>query len=293
MSAGRHPLCDGDLRKTGGELKAPRDIAQRHVAEKGTVSFITVCGHPLEIERITGRGAGGPTLVFLHEGLGSVSLWRDFPTRLAEVTGCPALVYSRSGYGLSIPNEEPRPIDWLHKEALETLPALRAALGLEDVILIGHSDGASIALIHAGSESYPVRGLVIEAPHVFVEEVTMVGLRDAVSAYETGGLRDRLARYHANVDVTFRGWSDFWGRPESRHWNIEQYLSGVRCPVLAIQGALDEFGTLAQLDAIERQISGPFERLVLARCGHSPHREQKQITLGTMTAFIARSHRSD
>jgi pimeloyl-ACP methyl ester carboxylesterase len=252
------------------------------------MSFITIRNHRLEVERIAGTRAGGPTLVLLHEGLGSVALWRDFPAKLAALTGCPTVFYSRPGYGKSDAIEAPFAVDYMHREALETLPELRAALGLDDVILVGHSDGASIAIVHAGAARWPVRGLIVEAPHVFVEDVSVQSVTEAKRAFATAGLRERLARYHADVDSAFRGWNDIWLDPAFRAWNIEEYLPGITCPMLAIQGAGDEYGTLAQIDAIERGVSGPFERLVLADCGHSPHREQEQATLAAMASFIAR-----
>ncbi len=249
--------------------------------------MLTLDGRNLEVERIAGSRPA-PTLVFLHEGLGSVALWRDFPAKLADATGCPAVIYSRQGYGRSDKLTAPRGVRYMHEEALAVLPALRAALGLEDVILIGHSDGASIALIHAGKGSWPVRALILEAPHVFVEEITVASIAEAKGAYATTDLRQRLARYHRDVDGAFRGWNDIWLDPAFRAWNIEEYLPRISCPVLAIQGADDEYGTLAQLDAIERGVAGPCERLVLAHCKHSPHRDQEQATLKAMTAFVAR-----
>ena len=252
------------------------------------MAFVTVQGHGLEAERIAGARGDAPTLVFLHEGLGSVALWRDFPARLAARTGAAALVYSRRGYGRSDRLDGPRRVDYMHEEALSVLPALLGALGISDPILIGHSDGASIALIHTGSGRWPVRALVLEAPHVFVEDVTIASIEQAKAIYRVSDLGRRLARYHDDPDHAFWGWNDIWLDPAFRSWNIEAHLPGVRCPVLAIQGADDEYGTLAQLDAIERGVSGPFERLVLADCKHSPHRDQPALTLAAMAEFIER-----
>jgi pimeloyl-ACP methyl ester carboxylesterase len=249
--------------------------------------FLDAGSHRLEYQRIAGREPA-PVLIFLHEGLGSIALWRDFPEKLAAATGLSAIVYSRYGYGHSDPLAEPRAVDYMHREALETLPELRAALGLDDVILVGHSDGASIALIHAGAGQWPVRALVLEAPHVFVEDVSVASIAAAREAYATTDLRRRLARYHADVDSAFRGWNDIWLAPDFRAWNIEASLPGIACPVLAIQGGDDEYGTLAQLDAIARRLHAPLERRVLADCGHSPHRDQEAATLEAMSAFIAR-----
>ena len=192
---------------------------------------IIVRGHRLHYERIAGTRADAPTLVFLHEGLGSVALWRDFPAKLAARTGCPAVIYSRYGYGKSEPIAATRGVDYMHVEALEALPELRAALGLDTPILIGHSDGASIALIHAGSGCWPVRALILEAPHVFVEEVTVASIAEAKTAYATTDLRQRLGRYHDDPDSAFRGWNDIWLAPAFRAWNIEDALPGVRCQI--------------------------------------------------------------
>ena len=252
------------------------------------MAFVTVQGQRLEVERIAGTRAGAPTLVFLHEGLGSVALWRDFPAKLAARTGAEALVYSRRGYGTSDRLEAPRRVDYMHHEALVVLPELLRELGISDPILVGHSDGASIALIHAGSGRWPVRALVLEAPHVFVEDVTVASIEQAKATYRTTDLGKRLARYHDDPDHAFWGWNDIWLDPAFRSWTIESCLPGVRCTVLAIQGADDEYGTLAQLDAIERGVSGPCERRVLANCKHSPHRDQEGATLEAMARFIER-----
>jgi pimeloyl-ACP methyl ester carboxylesterase len=248
--------------------------------------FVSAGGHRLEYQRIAGD-ADRPTLVLLHEGLGSVALWRDFPAALAKATSAPLVVYSRYGYGRSDALSAPRAPRYMHDEALVVLPELRQALGLEDVVLVGHSDGASIALIHAGSGRWPVRALVLEAPHVFVEDVSVASIAAARDAYAATDLRQRLARYHADVDSAFRGWNDAWLDPAFRDWNIEEHLPGVRCPVLAIQGEGDEYGTLAQIAAIERGVTGRFEKTVLSGCKHSPHRDQEQAVLRAMAAFVA------
>jgi pimeloyl-ACP methyl ester carboxylesterase len=252
------------------------------------MSFVLVQGHRIEVAEIAGTRADAPSLIFLHEGLGSVALWRDFPAKLAAKTGAATVVYSRYGYGKSDPIAAPHAPDYMHKEALEALPELRQKLGLENPILIGHSDGASIALIHAGSGRWPVRALILEAPHVFVEDVTIASIETAKEVYRNTDLRERLARYHADPDSAFRGWNDIWLHPDFRRWNIERVLPGVRCPVLAIQGADDEYGTLAQIDAIERGVRSRFERLVLPNCKHSPHRDQEVATLAAMADFIGR-----
>jgi len=197
--------------------------------------FFDVAGHRLECVRIRGAKSA-PTLVFLHEGLGSVALWKDFPARVAEATGCPVLVYSRAGYGRSSPAVLPRVPNYMHVEALTVLPALLDRLGIADPVLVGHSDGASIALLHAGSGSRPVRALVALAPHVFVEDMSIASIDEVRRQYETTDLREKLARRHADPDAAFRGWNDVWLAPAFRSWNIEACLPGVRCPLLLIQG---------------------------------------------------------
>ena len=227
-------------------------------------------------------------LVFLHEGLGCVALWRDFPARLSAATGLGAFVYSRAGYGRSPRTELPRKVTYMHEEAA-LLPALLEAHGiaLADAILVGHSDGASIALLCAAAQ--PVRGLVLEAPHVFTEEAGLLSIARAREAYERGDLRARLARHHADVDAAFWGWNGPWLDPEFRAWNIESALPRVRAPLLVIQGADDEYGTLAQVRAIETQAGGPVEALVLPRCGHSPHKDCAGAVLEAAAAFALRA----
>ncbi len=247
-------------------------------------SFADLNGQHIEYVRYSGKA---PTLVFLHEGLGSVAMWRGFPRRVADATGHAALVYSRLGYGISSALTTARRPDYMHVEALTTLPALLDALAIERPILIGHSDGASIALIHAGAGVREVHAVAALAPHVFVEEVSLLSIANAKRAYEHGDLRQRLARHHGDVDSAFRGWNDIWLAPEFRDWNIESSLSRIECPVTLIQGKDDEYGTLAQLDAIERQVSGRVERVELAACGHSPQRDQPEATLSALTRFIA------
>jgi pimeloyl-ACP methyl ester carboxylesterase len=224
-----------------------------------------------------------PALVFLHEGLGSVALWRDFPDRLAEATGRRALVYSRAGHGDSPVPEQPRTPRFMHDEALDVLPALLEEHGIEKPVLVGHSDGGSIALIHASR--HPVSKLVLLAPHVFVEDLSVASIAEARETFETTDLRERMARYHRDAEATFRLWNDIWLAPEFRDWNIEDVLPGITAPVLAIQGEHDQYGTLAQIDAIERGVSGPFQRVVLdAR--HAPHLEAPDETLKAAAEFV-------
>lgn len=231
--------------------------------------------------------ADAPTLVFLHEGLGSVALWKRFPAQVAEATACPALVYSRYGYGKSDRLLAPRLVDYMHREALDVLPEVLDQLGIHDPVLVGHSDGASIALIHAGAGIRPVRGVVAMAPHVFVEEVTVKSIAKAGEAFRSTDLPERLGRYHDDVASTFRGWNDIWLHPDFRRWNIEESLGDIHCPVLVIQGEDDQYGTGAQVHAIERQVSGPVETLMLADCAHSPHQAQLDATRDAIVEFVA------
>ena len=237
-------------------------------------------------------GRTAPTLVLLHEGLGCVAMWRDFPALLHRRTGLPVFVYSRAGYGQSDPATLPRGIDYMHVEGREVLGAVLDAAGIEDAVLVGHSDGASIAIVHAGEHaggSAPrVRALVLLAPHVFCEDVSVESIRAAGDAYRGGGLRERLARHHgAQVDAAFFGWHDAWLRPEFRRWSIEAFLSGITAPVLLIQGDRDAYGTAAQLDAIERGVAGPVTRTWLEGCGHAPHRERPGEALDAIGTFLA------
>jgi len=248
--------------------------------------FVTCAGHSLEYEWLDAAEPGRPTLVFLHEGLGSIRQWRDFPLRLVKATGCRALLYSRYGYGQSAVLAEPRvDVRFMHREALETLPQLLAALRIERPVLVGHSDGASIALVHAGA-GHAVRALALMAPHVFVEPICVDSIRKAAAAFESSGLGPRLARYHRDPAKTFHLWADVWLDPEFLKWNIEDYLPGIACPVQAMQGEDDEYGTMAQLEAIRRGVHGACELVKLPACGHAPFRDQPQAALAALTRFI-------
>lgn len=243
----------------------------------------------LEVRRIPGP-TGAPTIVFLHEGLGSASAWRDFPDRLAAEVACPALVYSRAGYGTSDPPAAPWGMDFMHRAARDELPALLQSMGVEDVVLFGHSDGASIALLHAASAPRArVRALVLEAPHVFVEDVTVESIAALPAAFAAAGLRDRLSRHHRDVDALFERWTRIWLSPQFRAWTLERELQAIHAPVLLIQGDADEYGTLAQVDAIARGVSGPVEQLLIAGAGHTPHRDAPDLVLERSARFI-RAH---
>ncbi len=264
------------------------------------MQFLSAGGHRLEYNHLLPGGLPAaaverqPTLVFLHEGLGSVALWKNFPANVVAATGCPALVYSRFGYGKSDKLAQARKVDYMHREALDVLPEVLDQLGIEAPILIGHSDGASIALIHAGAGKRPLRGVVAMAPHVFVEDITVQSIAEAKTTFQSTDLAERLGRYHDDVVSTFWGWNDIWLHPDFRRWNIEEYLAGIAVPVLLIQGEDDQYGTVAQVEAIARQVSGPVETVLLPDCAHSPHQSlQKDTTIAAIAGFVARLRKPD
>jgi pimeloyl-ACP methyl ester carboxylesterase len=239
--------------------------------------FGNIGGGRIEYEHIIGDPKL-PTIVMLHEGLGSVSMWKDFPGRLARITRSSVVVYSRRGYGRSAPLQAARSVEYMHDEALIVLPQLLDALGIVNPILFGHSDGGSIALIHAGGSGRKVAGIVALAPHVFVQEISVTSIAAAKIAYETTNLRERLARYHDDVDGAFWGWNNIWLNPAFRAWDIGEYLPYIQCSVLAMQGAQDEYGTMEQIDRISRT-APRVELYKLENCGHSPHRDQPDTVL--------------
>jgi pimeloyl-ACP methyl ester carboxylesterase/GNAT superfamily N-acetyltransferase len=244
---------------------------------------VTLAGGTLEILDIPGH-PDKPPLVLLHEGLGSVGLWRVFPDRLAAATGRRVVAFSRYGHGQSDPPPRPRTPSFMHEEALEVLPELLAALDLADPILVGHSDGASIALIYAAH--HPVAGVAAIAPHVFVEEICLTEIRRARDAYLETDLRERMSRHHRDPDAAFFGWNDVWLDPEFPNWSITDELERVSCPLLLIQGERDQYGTMAQLDTIERLAAGPVRRVHLD-CQHSPPTEMPDETIGAIVEFVA------
>ncbi len=249
--------------------------------------FVDVRGHRIEYERIDVGASARPTLVLLHEGLGSVAMWRDFPGRLAHATGCDALVYSRHGYGKSAALTAPREVRYMHDEALLALPELLDTLSIPRPILVGHSDGGSIALIHAGAAVRPVAAVVTLAAHVLVEDISVASIAAAKTAYETTDLRAKLGRYHADVDSAFWGWNRIWLDPDFRAWNIEEYLPRITCPVLAIQGEDDEYGTREQMRRIGAQVPD-VDLVELEDCRHSPHKDQPESVLAAITRFVDR-----
>ena len=233
-----------------------------------------------------------PTIVMLHEGLGCAALWRDFPARVAARTGMGVLVYSRQGYGQSDPAELPRPLDFMTREAVEVLPHVLDQAGIKRCILFGHSDGATIAAIHAGSvEDFRVRGLILMAPHFFTEEMGLDEIAKARAAFETTDMKVRMGRYHKDPENAFRGWNDTWLDPAFKVWNVGEVIDYFRIPVLAIQGRADQYGTLAQIEEIEARSYAPVDTVILNDCKHAPHLEQPDQTLNAVAEFAARLER--
>jgi pimeloyl-ACP methyl ester carboxylesterase len=247
--------------------------------------FVSINTRCLEYQWF-GEDRGDPAIVMLHEGLGSVAIWKDLPIQLSDATGRRVLAYSRYGYGKSDPIREKRTPKYLHDEALETLPSFLSKLGVRSPVLFGHSDGASIALIHAGANYADTTGVIALAPHVFVETMSLDGIRQTRGAYLATDLRHRLARYHQDPDSAFWGWNDIWLDERFRSWNIEEYLPRTRCPILAIQGVQDEYGTLEQVERIVR-LAPRAESLILDKCGHSPQRDQTGTVLDAVARFVA------
>ena len=242
----------------------------------------------IEVVRIATERVAAPLVVFLHEGLGSVSMWKDFPQQLCDAGGFRGLVFSRPGYGRSTPRDvaERWELDFMHRQAQEVLPKLLGALGInEPVWLFGHSDGGSIALLFAAHSPEQVAGVVVAAPHIFVEDKTIRSIEEARNAYETTDLPKKLGRYHDNADSAFLGWSRIWLHPPFKNWNIEAELKGIGCPVLAMQGVDDAYGTLEQIRGIQRRLPQT-ELLELANCGHSPHRDQPEQAILATVSFI-------
>ena len=250
----------------------------------------------IEHQWIGAQAADAPLMVFLHEGLGSVAMWRDFPQRLCDALGCRGLVYSRPGYGRSTPRapDEAWGTDFMHRQAHSVLPALLRALGVDTVRhppwLFGHSDGGSIALLHAARFPGEVAGAIVLAPHILVEDLSVSSIEEARQAYLSTDLPQRLARYHDDPDSAFWGWNRIWLEPAFRAWSIEDELAAITCPLLAVQGLDDEYGTLAQIRGIAERVPQT-ELLELAACGHSPHRDQEQTLVDAVAGFFHKHHR--
>jgi pimeloyl-ACP methyl ester carboxylesterase len=248
----------------------------------------------LEYRMVGPRPDAAPTIVMLHEGQGCVGMWGDFPDKIAAATGCGVFVYSRAGYGKSSPVPLPRRISYMHEEAQTSLPRLLDAIGFQRGILLGHSDGASIAAIYAGThQDHRVCGLALMAPHFIVEDVSVKSIAEAREAYDNGDLRARLARYHANVDVAFRGWNDVWLENDFRQWDISEELAYIRVPILIVQGEDDQYGTARQIEIAKEECYCPVEVALLPGVKHQPHREGAEVTLKTITDFVGRVLRDD
>jgi len=251
--------------------------------------FLELAPLRLEYRMIGPRPAEAPTIVMLHEGLGCVGLWGAFPEQLAAATGAGVFVYSRTNYGKSSPGKLPRPVSFMHEEAIDVLPRVLAAIGFQRGILFGHSDGASIATIYAGSvQDHRVRGLVLMAPHFFTEDMGLAQIRRTNEDYESGNFREKLKRWHDDVDSAFHSWSWPWLNPEFRAWDITEALGYIRVPILIVQGADDQYGTIKQVEAAKQECYCPVETAILPGVRHSPHRDSLVLTRDTVAAFINR-----
>lgn len=253
--------------------------------------YVNAADCRLRIKRIqphtSERKPSLPSLVFLHEGLGCIELWRDFPETLCLATGCSGFVYDRKGYGKSEPFEDTWSPDYLEMEAFTYLPALLKACGITDTVLIGHSDGGTIALLTASIDDNIIRGIITEAAHIFVEKITLIGIHKAVKNFETTSLKEKLTRYHKeNTETIFYRWANRWLSAEFKDWNIEEHLKKITCPVLALRGEDDEYGTSAQIEGIANLVSGPVNAELIPECGHVPHFQAKREVLEKMTRFI-------
>jgi pimeloyl-ACP methyl ester carboxylesterase len=248
--------------------------------------FLHINASDLEYRLLGPSPADAPTIVMLHEGLGAASLWGDFPEQLQAATGAGVFAYSRAGYGASTPAQLPRPLDYMQIEAIDVLPKLLDAIGFQRGLLLGHSDGASIAAIHAGAhQDHRVQGIVMIAPHFVVEDISVNSIAEIRNAYETTELKAKLARWHKDVDNAFYGWNDAWLDPTFRAWDISEYLAYIRVPVAIVQGADDRYGTPRQIEIAREECYCPVDVTMLPGVGHSPHREASAATLQAVTEF--------
>src|ERR1700681_1453621 len=256
--------------------------------------FLTIGAADLEYRLIGPAPDAAPTIVMLHEGLGSAGLWGDFPEKLQAATGAGVFVYSRAGYGASSPVQLPRPLDYMHVEALEVLPKLLDEIGFRRGLLLGHSDGASIATIYAGAHlDHRVQGLALIAPHFIVEDVSVTSIGEIKQAYETSDLKSKLARWHKDVDNAFYGWNGAWLDPKFRSWDISEYLAYIRVPVAILQGADDQYGTIRQIEITREECYCPVDVTIIQGAGHSPHREAPGATLDAISEFANAILRGD
>jgi pimeloyl-ACP methyl ester carboxylesterase len=264
-----------------------KELSDGIMNEAASTCFVTASGYRLHLRQLAGEQSGLPTLVFLHEGLGTIGVWGDVPDALCQATGCPGVIYERPGYGASDPRPVPWPDDIFEQEAEIVLPALLDVLGIDRPVLIGHSDGGTIALLCAAAFPERVCGVVTLAAHVVLDELTLAGVSALERSWREGGLRAELEQFHgAGADPLFRGWSGLWLDPGRRDWSIIARLSRITCPVLAIQGADDEYGLPGQLDAIVAGVAGPTERALVPNCGHDPHHQARVDVLERMIRFV-------
>jgi pimeloyl-ACP methyl ester carboxylesterase len=251
--------------------------------------FLSIGSSELEYRMIGPAPEVAPTLVMLHEGLGSAALWGDFPDKLVAATGAGVFLYSRAGYGASSPAFLPRPVDYMHVEALEVLPKILDAIGFRRGLLVGHSDGASIATIYAGGvQDHRIRGLALLAPHFVVEDISVQSIAQIKVAYESTDLKSKLGRWHKDVDNAFYGWNDAWLNPKFRDWDISEYLAYIRVPIAIVQGADDQYGTLRQIEIACQECYCPVDVSIIEGAGHSPHREAAETTLNSIAEFAGR-----
>ena len=256
--------------------------------------FLTVGAAHLEYRMIGPSPDSAPVIVMLHEGLGSAGLWGDFPEKLQAATGVGVFAYSRAGYGNSTPAKRPRPLDYMHVEALDVLPKLLAKIGFRRGLLLGHSDGASIAAIYAGShQDHRVQGVAMIAPHFVVEDISVSSIAAIKLAYETSELKSKLARWHKDVDNAFYGWNGAWLDPQFRDWDISEYLAYIRVPIAIVQGAGDQYGTMRQVEIAQQECYCPVDVSIIANAGHSPYREAPDETLAAIADFAAAALRAD
>jgi pimeloyl-ACP methyl ester carboxylesterase len=256
--------------------------------------FLHIDDSDLEYRMIGPQPDAGPTIVMLHEGLGSTGLWGDFPEKLQAATGAGVFAYSRAGYGASTPVKLPRPLNYMHIEAFDVLPKLLEGIGFRRGILLGHSDGASIAAIYAGShQDHRIQGIALIAPHFIVEDVSVKSIAEIKTAYETTNLKEKLARWHKDVDNAFYGWNGAWLDPDFRDWDISEYLAYIRVPVAILQGEDDQYGTMRQIEIARGECYCPVDVTVIPGAGHSPHREAPDETLKAIAEFAGAALRSE
>jgi pimeloyl-ACP methyl ester carboxylesterase len=289
----------GESRSAKNNIEIPDQAAARPVRNDGVrernnmplqpSGFLHIGDSDLEYRMIGPAPSDAPTIVMLHEGLGSAALWGDFPQSLQAATGMGVFAYSRAGYGASTPVTLPRPLDYMSREALEVLPALLETIGFTRGVLLGHSDGASIAAIYAGGTGdHRVRGVVLIAPHFVVENVSVTSIAGIRRTYETTDLRAKLARWHRDVDNAFYGWNDAWLDPGFRGWDISEYLAYVRVPIAILLGEDDQYGTIRQIEIAREECYCPVDVTLIPQSGHSPQREAAELTLDTVSEFVRR-----